>query len=255
MFLTILPLRHFWTTTLSGALGFCGGAEALPLQDVDWLRVSEQHLLEFTNGTVFRDDTGELTEAREALAYYPDDVLRWLLMCGWNTVGGDWFPIGRIGSRGDRLGLRIQAAKEAQRLMRLGFMVSRKYTTYKKWFGTLFKRLPIAEELEPVLAGLLAEEDWRQVEQRIWDASAIILRYQNDLGIAPKIPIEVERADDGRHYLSCDYWGIGRKTAGQIPPRIKELQQNEVFWLHNKQQILWNEEHGKWVLFLQKDDA
>jgi hypothetical protein len=248
-------LYSIWTTTLSGALGFCGGADALPLKDVEWLKVSEQHLLEFTNGTVFRDDTGELTRAREALAYYPGDVLRWLLMCGWNTVGGDWFPIGRIGSRGDRLGLRIQAAKEAQHLMRLGFMVSREYTTYKKWFGTLFKRLPIADELEPVLADLLREEDWRRVEQRIWDASAVILRYQNELGIAPEIPIAVEKADDGRHHLACDYWAIGRKTAGKIPPRIQALQQNEVFWLHNKQQILWNEEHGKWIFFLQKDSA
>ena len=248
-------LYSIWTTTVSDALGFCGGAEALPLQDVDWLEVSEQHLVEFTNGSVFRDDTGELTRAREALAYYPDDVLRWLLMCGWNTVGGDWFPIGRIGSRGDKLGLRIQAAKEAQHLMRLGFMVSREYTTYKKWFGTLFKRLPIADELEPVLADLLREEDWRRVEQRIWDASAVILRYQNELGIAPEIPIAVGRADDGRHYLACDYWGIGRKTAGTIPARIKALQANEVFWLHNKQQILWNEEHGKWIFFLQKDSA
>jgi len=246
-------MYSIWTTTVDGALGFCGGLKALPLQDVDWLKVSEQHLLEFNNGVVYRDDTGEFSGARHMLRYYPDDVHRWLLMCAWNSVGGDWFPIGRIGTRGDRLGLRIQAAKIARHMMVLGFMVSRQYAIYRKWFGTLFKRLPIAAELEPVLMSLMQDEDWRQVEQRVWDAAAIVLRHQNELGIAPEIPIEVKKATDGRHYLDCDFWAIGRKTAGRIPPRIKALQANEVFWMDNKQHILWNEEHGKWVLFLQKD--
>ena len=100
-----------WTTTVDNLLRFCGGVDALPLQPTEWLRVSEQHLLEATNGVVYHDDTGELTEAREALTYYPDDVLRFLLMGDWNSVGGDWFPIGRIGSRGDQLGVHTQAAE------------------------------------------------------------------------------------------------------------------------------------------------
>jgi hypothetical protein len=245
-------LYSVWVTTVDDALRFCGGLRALPLRDVDWLKISEQHLLEFTNGVVFHDETGEFTRAREALAYYPDEVLRFLLMCGWNSVGGEVFPIGRIGSRGDELGLYIQAGKAAQHLMRLGFMVSKQYYTYRKWFGMLFKRLPIAAELEPVLLRLQREEDWRQVEQHIWDAAAIILHYQNALGIAPEISIEVEKANNGRNHLAVDYWKIGRKTAGRIPPRIKALQDNEVWWLHERQLILWNGEVGKWVLFLQK---
>ena len=242
------------TTSVSDALAFCGGAEALPLTDVDWLNVSEQHLLEFTNGEVYRDDTGEFTKARQMLMYYPDDVLRFLLMCGWNSVGGDWFPIGRIGSRGDDLGLRIQAASACQHLMRLAFMVSRKYYTYRKWFGSLFKRLPIAAELEPVLLDLISVKSWQSVEERIWDATAILLRYQNELGIAPEIPIEVQKEKNKRHYLACDFWSIGSKTAGNLPSRLQSLQENEVFWLHEKQLILWNGEVGKWVLFLQKDN-
>ena len=168
---------------------------------------------------------------------------------------GDWFPIGRIGSRGDNLGLRIQAAKVVNHLMRIAFMVSRKYYTYRKWFGTLFKKLPIAEELEPVLLNLLREESWQQVEERIWDAAAILLRHQNKMGIAPEIPIEVQKATDRRHYLACDYWDIGRNTTGKLPPALQSLQDNALFWLHEKQLILWNEEVGKWVLLLQKEDA
>lgn len=245
-------LYSIWTTTVSGALRFCGGAEAVPLQPVDWLKISEQHLLEFTNGMVYRDDTGELTEAREALAYYPDDVLRFLLMCDWNAVGGDWFPIGRIGSRGDALGLRVQVSKIVQSMMRLAFMVSRHYMPYKKWFGMLFKTLPVAATLEPVLLDLLQEADWRKAEEKIGTAAHILLRQQDKLRIAPKIKLGVELVDDGRHHIKYDFWGIGRQLTKSIQPALKSVMDNQVFWLDERNLILWNGEVGKWSLLLQK---
>mgnify|MGYP006302094439 CR=1 FL=1 len=231
-----------------------GGKDALPLKPVEWLKVSEQHLLEATNGVVYHDDTGELTAAREALAHYPDGVLCFLLMCEWNTVGGDWFPIGRIGSRDDRLGLHIQANKIAQHLMRIGFMVSREYFTYKKWFGSLFKRLPIAAELEPVLLALQREDDWHKVEEHIAEAARILLDAQNAIDIAPKITLDAKQTDDGRHHLDMDFWGIGRRTGQRMPAELRAIEKNQVWWLHERQLILWNEEVGKWPLLLQKDE-
>ncbi len=245
-------LYSVWTTTVDDWLSFCGGKDALPLPPLDWLKVSEQHLLEATNGIVYHDDTGELSQARKALAYYPDDVLRFLLMCEWNTIGGDWFPIGRIGSRGDQLGLHIQANKIAHHMMHIGFMVSRTYFTYKKWFGTLFKRLPIAAKLEPVLLALQHEDGWRQVEERISEAAAILLKAQNALDIGPKVELKAERVDDGRHHINIDFWAIGRRTGQRIPAEFRALQKNEVFWLHDRSLILWSEEVGKWSPLLQK---
>jgi hypothetical protein len=245
-------LYHLYVGTVSGALGFCGGLNALPLQDMDWLSISEQHLLEFTSGMVYRDDIGKLTQVRESLKYYPDNVLRFLLMCEWNAVGGDWFPIGRIGSRGDRLGLRIQTAKIANRLMRIAFMVSRRYFTYKKWFGTLFKMLPLANALEPVLMELLKEENWQKAEEKIGEAASILLQQQNKLGFTTKITLDGEKADDGRHYMKYDFWEIGRKLAENIQPPLKSLMENQVDWLHERSLILWTEETGKCTLLLQK---
>jgi hypothetical protein len=243
-------LYHVWTSRVADALRFCGGSTAL--QPLDWIKVSEQHLLEFTSGVVYHDDTGELTKARETLAYYPDDVLRFLLMCDWNSVGGEWFPLGRIGSRGDQLGVHIQAVKAARHLMRIAFRVSRQYFTYKKWFGMLFKRLPIAAALEPVLLELVREDDWERVEELIRDAALILLEAQNAMGIAPKIALGAKQVDDGRHHIDMDFWKIGQRTGQRIPPQLKTLQDNEVFWLDERQLILWNEEVGKWTMFLQK---
>jgi hypothetical protein len=245
-------LYHVSVGTVSGALGFVGGLDALPLEAVDWLKISEQHLLDFTSGVVYRDDLGDLTRARDLLAYYPDDVLRFLLMCDWNAVGGDWFPIGRIGPRGDTLGLRLQATNVVRHLMRIAYMVSRRYMPYKKWFGTLFKELPVAGVLEPVLKDILREQDWRRVEERIGDAASILLQQQNQMGLGPKITLGAEPLDGGRHHIKYDFWGIGRQLAKGIPPALKAVMDNQVFWLQERALILWNGEIGKWSLLLQR---
>ena len=248
-------LYHVRVGTVDRALRFCSGADALPLPDVDWLRVSEQHLREFTSGRVYRDDLGELARAREALAYYPDDVLRTLLIGQWNTVGGAWFPIGRMGSRGDGLGVRLQAATATRHLVRIAFMVSRSYAPYDKWFGTLFGQLPIAGRLAPVLRELLREERWQQVEERICEATSILLQAQNALGITPPIVNEPRKAEDGRHYLDPDFRAIVNGLSQDLPPHLQSLLDNQVFWLHERALILWNEEVGKWPLLLQREDT
>jgi hypothetical protein len=245
-------LYHVHLATVSQALKFAGGYRNLPLKDLSWLKLSEQHLLEFTSGVVYKDDLGELTSAREALNFYPDNVLRFLLMKEWESLGSDWFPIGRIGSRGDLLGLRIQAARVASRLMHTAYLVSRRYCTYKKWAGTLFKRLPIATELEPILTDLLETADWQKIEEKIGEAAAIVLRQQNTLGISAKMAFPGKKVDDGRHHIQYNFGGIANALAKYLQPPLKSLSYNEVFWLDEKRLILFNGEEAKWSLLLQK---
>jgi hypothetical protein len=244
-------LYHVYVNTLSRRLGFCGGS--LPLKDEDWLKVSEQHLLEFTSGTVHRDDYGELAKARQTLAFYPDSVLRFLLMCEWNALGGDWFPIGRIGSRGDRLGLKIQAARVASHMMQIAFHVSRRYSTYKKWFGTLFCNLPISGELGPVLEEMLREDGWERIEELIGEASGILLAHQNRLGITREIALKADRVDNGRHHIKYGFWDIGGALKENMPGPLLGILDSQVFWLDERNLILWNHETGKWPLFLAEN--
>jgi hypothetical protein len=137
-------------------------------------------------------------------------------------------------------------------MMRIGFMISRKYFTYKKWFGTQFKQLPISAPLEPILLELVNETQWQKVEERIGEAAMILLSEQNKLGIAPPITLKADKATDGRHHLAFDFWGIGQKLSANLTPALKKVMNNQVFWLHDRNQILWNEEVGKWALLLQK---
>jgi hypothetical protein len=228
------------------------GDKMLPLGDIDWLEVSEQHLLELTAGVVYKDDFGELTRVRDLLNYYPDNVLRFLLMKEWQAIGGDWVPIGRIGPRRDEIGLRIRVTKLVQRLMRIAFKVHRRYFPYKKWFGTMFKKLPIAQELEPPLLGLLEDKNWKKVEEKIGEITGVILDHQNQLKISPPLEHNQEKLISGRHHIKVDFLGIGNQVSHHIKPPLNSLIQNEVFWLDSRNHILWNEEVGKWSLLLQR---
>lgn len=245
-------LYHVYINTLSRRLGFCGGS--LPLKDEDWLNVSEQHLLEFTSGTIHRDDFGELTQARKMLAFYPDNVLRFLLMCEWNALGSDWFPIGRIGSRGDKLGLKIQTAKVVEHIIRIAFHVSRKYSTYKKWFGILFAKLPIASELSPLLDEMLKEDDWKKIEELIGKASDKLLEWLNKLSICQELILKAEIVDNGRHHIKFGFWDIGKLLGENLPHSLKEILDRQVFWLDERNLILWNHETGKWPIFLTENN-
>ncbi len=249
-----VALYHISVRTVADALASLGWPLHLPPEDVEWLRVSEQHLLEFTSGVVYCDQVGELTRARTQLSYYPDNVLRYLLMHEWTAVNADWSPIGRIGTRGDDLGLRVQAAKVAHHLMRIAYMISRRYAPYAKWFGTLFSRLPVSREMRPVLAGLLSGRDWQQIEESICEATLILLRYQNERVAPPKITVERRVVDDGRHHITCDYRGIAASLRASVAPPLKALIENRLPWRHGKSLIFANGEVGKCSLWLQRDD-
>ena len=80
----------------------------------------------------------------------------------------------------------------------------------------------------------------------------VLIEKQNALGITPPIKLGVKKSDDPRHNMDVDFWGIGRKLTIFTPALIKVMD-NQVFWLHENSLILWNEEVGKWSMFLQKE--
>ena len=70
---------------------------------------------------------------------------------------------------------------------------------------------------------------------------------------SPKITLSAAQVDDGRHHINIDFWRIGQRLGKGIPAQLKAIDRNQVFWLHERQLILWNEEVGKWPIFLQKE--
>ena len=155
-----------------------------PATAADWLAIPEQVLLTVTAGAVFRDDSGELGALRERLNYLPRDVWLAKLAAQWNRIGEEQAFVGRTGDNGDALGSQVLAGRLVRDVMRLGFLIERRYAPYPKWFGAAFARLDCFGRFEPYLSGALAARDWRQREA----ALAAAYRHAAELQIEHHIP-------------------------------------------------------------------
>lgn len=176
-----IPFRHHvdvWTVSewCSRRLGVDprGG-----LSTLDWLALPQQLLLEATAGRVFHDALGQLEPIRASLAWYPDDVWRWMLAAQWTRVAQEEAFVGRAAEVGDELGSRVVAARVVRELMRLCFLLERAYAPYSKWLGSAFARLDAASTVGSVLAAAVAADDYPRREGALVRAYEEVARRHN----------------------------------------------------------------------------
>lgn len=158
-----------------------------PLTPLDWLTLGEQKLLEVTAGQVYHDGLDKLELLRAKYGYYPDDVWRYRLAAQWTRVAQEEAFMGRCGDVGDELGSHIVAARLVRELMRLGFLLERRYAPYSKWFGTAFSRLDCGPELMPLLNRVLDSHPWQARQEPLCAAYVILAEMQNALNIAEHV--------------------------------------------------------------------
>ena len=152
-----------------------------------WLCAPQQRLLEVTSGAVFHDDGGELAAVRAALAWYPDDMWLWLLASQWRRLDQEEPFVGRAAEVGDELGSRVVAARLVRDVMRLAFLLERRYAPYSKWLGSAFARLDAAATLRPSLLDVLAARDHEAREAALVVAVEELARRHNALGITAPV--------------------------------------------------------------------
>lgn len=174
---------------LTGRLGFNPLVEITTL---DWLATPTQTLAEVTAGAVFHDGLTRLHRVRRTLAWYPDDVWRFVLACQWQRISQEEPFVGRCGEVGDELGSAVVAARLVRDLMRLCLLINRCYPPYSKWLGSSFTRLPCAAALEAPLTGALTAPGWREREQHLVTAYEFVAGLQNDLGLAEPVDAHVQ---------------------------------------------------------------
>lgn len=180
------PVNHRVVTAdagswLTGQLGVDPVSAELTVRD--WLSVPQQHLAEVTGGEVFHDGIGTLTEARERLSWYPDQVWRYLLACQWQRISQEEAFVGRCAEAGDALGSAVLAGRLVRDLMRLCLLLGRRYAPYGKWLGSAFGQLPVAQRLAPSLQGALAATEYRQRAGHLCDAYETVATLHNDTGL------------------------------------------------------------------------
>ncbi|HEY9410205.1 MAG TPA: DUF4037 domain-containing protein [Jiangellaceae bacterium] len=216
MTLTDGPVEHRVTVadvgTWAGAtLGF-DPATAEPTVR-DWLATPQQKLAETTAGEVFRDDLGELTSLRRTLAWYPDEVWRYLLACQWLRISQEEAFVGRCAEVGDDLGSAMVAGRLVRDLMRLCLLLERRYPPYDKWLGSAFARLGIAGDLAPTLRAALAATEYAARERHLCDAYEAVAVRHNEAALTPPVdptrrryhdrPFQVLHAERFAHALAA----------------------------------------------------
>ena len=195
---------HVTVTTLDrwlrGQLGF---QPQRGVSTLDWLATPAQRLAEVTGGAVFHDGLGELGPVRARLAWYPDDLWRYVLACQWRRLAQEEPFAGRCAEAGDEPGSVVITARLARDLMRLGLLMDRRYPPYSKWLGTAFARSPAGPVIGPPLAAALSALTWPAREKALGQALLAAAARHNDLGLTEPVPATLRQFHD-RPYLILD---------------------------------------------------
>lgn len=185
------------------------------LTAADWLSFSEHKLLAVTSGQVFHDGLGELEDIRRKFHYYPRDIWLYQLAAQWIKIFEEREFVSRCGHVGDELGSMVISARQVKNLMRLCFLMERKYAPYSKWFGKAFSQLECAPELSPIFTEVLLSSTWKERERHLARAYAVIARVHNALRITPTVTEEVSNYH-GRPYMVFEAPELVREILNNI---------------------------------------
>jgi hypothetical protein len=153
------------------------------LSVAEWLSLTGQSVLEVTAGPVFADTAGELTRARERLAWYPDDLWAYVVATDWARLAQELPFIGRAADRGDHLGSRVIASRLVGVAMHLAHLLERRWPPYAKWVGTSLDRLPSANAAAEPLLRALEARDWPTREESLVQALRTLHQLQRETGL------------------------------------------------------------------------
>lgn len=164
----------------------------------DWLIFPQQALLEISRGQIYYDKIG-FEKIRQKFAYYPKNIWQYMYMIQWGKLAEEQAFMGRTGEVGGELGSNIIATDTINNIMRLCFLIEKRYMPYIKWFGTAFSRLKCASELTHPLLRVIHGDNWTAREESMEQVYEIVLRLHNELGLTK--PIKMDFKDyHGRPY-------------------------------------------------------
>jgi hypothetical protein len=196
------------------------------LKAADWLTFPEHKLLVVTGGKVFYDGLGELENARRKFEFYPRDVWFYMLAAQWSKIFEEQAFVGRAGQSGDESGSALLAARQIEKLMRLCFLIERKYAPYGKWFGKAFSRLHCAVQLKPVFENVWRAKDWRERQKNLAEAYKIVIGLFNDLKITSQMSEEISEYFTRPFLVIKDESIVEKLRAAITDDRIKNIKHN-----------------------------
>jgi len=176
--------HHVSVTTLSSWLSDYLGVDPITgMSTLDWLLTPQQRILGVVTGAVHSDDTGGLGEVRRSLAWYPDQVWRWILASQWHKLAQEGAFVARAAEVGDYLGSHMAAGRLVRDMVRLSLLMERQYAPYQKWLGSAFIRQRHPDNLPGYLTEALHAHDDVDRESALASAYTALARRHNALGL------------------------------------------------------------------------
>lgn len=150
-----------------------------------WFFISEQFFLEATNGKIFCDNLGLITEIREKLSYLPEDI-RLKKLAGNILVMAQsgQYNYKRCIDRQETGAAQLALGEFVNATLKVIFLLNKKYTPYYKWSFRALKDLKILSELGDQLEYLISSvntEKESEIKIEVIEniASSIIAELKN----------------------------------------------------------------------------
>lgn len=150
------------------------------LTDKSWFFVSEQFLLEATNGKIFDDHYGCFTEIRQRLAYLPEDVRL-------KKLAGNLLPMAQAGQynyprciqRGETGAAQLAVNEFVNAALKAIFLLNKKYIPYYKWVFKALRSLDrlavLGSDLEYLISSPNTETEAKSKTERIEKIATCII--------------------------------------------------------------------------------
>lgn len=164
-----------------------------------WLSIPENALAEATNGLIFFDAYGLVTEVRKRLSSFPEDVLR-------KRVAGNLLLMAQAGqynyrrclSHGELAAAQLAIVEFVESAMSAVFLLNRKYQPFYKWRFRAFRELPLLGDLADTFSFLLCSGNeviiQAEKENMISEISVAVssLLYEQELTGIPDSDLETQ---------------------------------------------------------------
>jgi hypothetical protein len=97
------------------------------LSTEEWLSIPQQKLLGATAGKVYHDGFGVVTKIRDNTQYYPTSIWLYMISVQLSKIGQHVAFVGRTAIVDDLLGSQLLIGSLVRDMMRLCFMLEKKY--------------------------------------------------------------------------------------------------------------------------------
>jgi len=164
----------------------------------DWFFISEQFLLESTNGKIFCDNFGLVTEIREKLRYLPEDVrLKKLAGNLLLMAQSGQYNYKRCVLRDETAAAQLAVIEFVNATLKVIFLLNKKYIPYYKWVFRSLKDLPkfseLYYELEYLISSSNTEKEAKLKEEIIEKISGSIITELKNQELIDTFSVNLER--------------------------------------------------------------